>query len=111
MKLTYDKEADALYIYIGTVPSERPGTVSRTEGYWPIHFDYTKGNVLEGVEIMDASTLFSARFLDSLSWNEQSVNKNLLNQIILELEKSNVSDVEAKVQIDRLLTILRRAKI
>lgn len=52
MKITYDKEADAVYIAI----SERKEVV-RTEGDWPIHMDFSKNDKLIGIEIMQASQM------------------------------------------------------
>jgi len=108
MIIQYDKEADAIYIYTGVKPPGTAGVAKRTDGYWPIFFDYTKENKLYGIEILDASTFFHASLLDSLSWEEQPVTRDLLDQMMQGLEKSNPSDPDEQDEINRLLKILRR---
>lgn len=52
MKITYDAEADAMYIYLQGKPGE---TVSRTEELGEgIAVDYGPGEVVFGIEILDA---------------------------------------------------------
>ena len=58
MKLTYDKGADAAYIYLADIP---PGGAKKTYPCDPlkvngmINLDFDANGVLIGVEVMDAS--------------------------------------------------------
>jgi uncharacterized protein YuzE len=53
MKITYDAEADAMYIYLQGKPGD---TAARTEELGGgIAVDYGPGGVVFGVEILDAS--------------------------------------------------------
>ena len=53
MKITYDADADALYIYLQGKPGEQ---VSRTEELEDgIAVDYGPGGAVFGIEILDAS--------------------------------------------------------
>lgn len=60
MKVTYDKEADAVYIYFPDIP---PGVVE-TQGEWPIHVDMASNGQVAGIEILEASTILSQEYLD-----------------------------------------------
>lgn len=54
MKITYDKEVDAKYIYLQ--PEIAPGSVKRTEQISEgVHVDYSAGGTVLGVEILDAT--------------------------------------------------------
>lgn len=53
MKITYDPEADAMYIYLQGNPDEK---VEHTEELGDgIAIDYGEGDTVMGVEILDAS--------------------------------------------------------
>lgn len=58
MKITYDRDADAAYIYLISID---PGQVARTYSCDPgevngmINLDFDKNGVLIGIEILDAS--------------------------------------------------------
>lgn len=58
IKVTYDKEADAVYIYLTVIP---PAGVAFTYPCDPletkgmINLDFNKNNQLLGIEVMDAS--------------------------------------------------------
>lgn len=52
MRVTYDKEADAVYIYL----SEK-SNVFKSKGEWPINFDLSKEGKLIGIEILQASQI------------------------------------------------------
>jgi len=53
MKITYDAEADAMYIYLQGKPGEK---VSRTQELGDgIAIDYGPGGAVFGIEILDAS--------------------------------------------------------
>lgn len=64
MRITYDKEADAVYVYLGaTAPGEvvgpRAGGAGRTvdtEGQGLTMLDYDAAGRLRGVEVLNAST-------------------------------------------------------
>lgn len=62
MKITYDKEADAAYIYFREIS---PGEVADTQGIWPIHVDIAKDGEILGIEVMDASTILTYKVLES----------------------------------------------
>ena len=62
MKLKYDKESDAAYIYLGEAKS---GEVASTQVDWPIHIDITEDGTVVGIEIMDASTILTQQVLES----------------------------------------------
>jgi uncharacterized protein YuzE len=73
MKITYDKKADAVYIYTmpeTTDPKTAFGIVARTEGDWPVHLDFSKDGKLLGVEIMDASGTINIEYLRTLDFVE-----------------------------------------
>ena len=63
MKRTYDKEANAVYIYIDQSENKE---VDSTDGEWPFNVDLDKdGNVI-GIEVMDANTIFTSQYLESM---------------------------------------------
>lgn len=71
MKITYDKEANAVYIYLNPKAankSKNKGIVARTEGNWPIHLDFSKNDELLGIEIMDASKIVNLSYLKKLEF-------------------------------------------
>jgi len=51
MKITYDPEVDAAYIYL----TEERGEVTTVKANEHIFFDYGKADELVGIEILDAS--------------------------------------------------------
>ena len=59
MKITYDKSVDALYIYFIPALETKWGIVTRSEGDYPIHLDFTKDGQLFGIEILDASKIIN----------------------------------------------------
>lgn len=65
MKLTYDKKADAAYIYFSNFPAD---TVDKTYPCDPqevegmINLDFTNGKLV-GIEVMDASKKLSEELL------------------------------------------------
>ena len=62
MKITYDSEADALYIYF------REGKVARTrEAAGGIQVDEDAGGRVVGIEILDYSTRVSPEAVKSIS--------------------------------------------
>ena len=62
MRITYDKEADAAYIYIKypIKKGEAKKTIPTDAG--PI-FDFDKKSKLLGIEILDASKVLNKKFL------------------------------------------------
>ena len=62
MKLEYDKEADAAYIYIDD-PIEDGGVKKTIELNENIILDFDKNNKLIGVEILDASKVLKKKVL------------------------------------------------
>lgn len=63
MKITYDKEADALYLYF------QEGTFSRTkEVEEGIVLDIGKGNKILGIEILDASKKIKPKNMNYLNF-------------------------------------------
>jgi uncharacterized protein YuzE len=58
MKIRYDKEADAAYIYIRSPISK--GEVRRSERINGIIFDFDKRERLIGIEVLSASKTFPA---------------------------------------------------
>ena len=58
MKITYDENADAAYIYLKDIP---PGGVKKTYPCDPneingmINLDFDENNILVGIEVLDAS--------------------------------------------------------
>lgn len=63
MRVTYDKDSDAVYIEFKTV-KEVGGYSELTQGEWPINVNITKKGVLMGIEIMNARSILSQDFLD-----------------------------------------------
>ena len=57
MLITYDKDADAVYLHFDPENATKFGVVKKTIGDYPIHLDFTKEGQLFGVEILEASTL------------------------------------------------------
>lgn len=70
MKITYDKAADAAYIYLAGAYEQQVAWVKRTylcdpvENDAMINLDFDSGNKLGGIEIMDASKLLPKELLD-----------------------------------------------
>lgn len=66
IKLTYDKQADAAYIYFSTFPVDK---VEKTYSCDPkeingmINLDFVEGKLV-GVEVMDASKKLAKELLD-----------------------------------------------
>ena len=67
IQLTYDKEADAAYIYFSNFPADR---VEKTYSCDPIevngmiNLDFDGKGALIGIEVMDASKKLSKEILD-----------------------------------------------
>lgn len=70
MKITYDKKADAAYIYLLDEKDIEIGWVSKTYTCDPseingmINLDFDKENHLGGIEVMDASKKLPKYILD-----------------------------------------------
>lgn len=66
MKITYDKNADAAYIYLKNIP---PGGVKKTYLCDPnevgsmINLDFDENNILVGIEVLDASKKLPQEYL------------------------------------------------
>jgi len=71
MKITYDKEVDAAYIYLKSNADVFPGWVSKTYPCDPnevngmINLDFDAEGLLGGIEILDASKKLPKDILDS----------------------------------------------
>lgn len=65
MKITYDHEADAVYMCI----NESNVDVVDTQGEWPYHVDLSEDGKIVGIEVMDARTVFNKDYLSSLIGN------------------------------------------
>ena len=62
MKMTYDKEANAVYVYF----DEEDTKAARTERGWPFNVDLDgEGNVV-GLEIMDADKVLNSEYLSKI---------------------------------------------
>ncbi len=67
IKITYDKKADAAYIYFSEFPAEK---VARTYPCDPnevdgmINLDFDENNKFIGIEVMDASKKLPKELLD-----------------------------------------------
>ena len=56
MRVTYDREADAAYIFLKEI---RPGSVERTEKVSEgMLVDFGKGNVILGIEVLGPNKIF-----------------------------------------------------
>ncbi len=67
IKITYDKKADAAYIYFSEFPAEKvartyPCDPSEVDGM--INLDFDENNKFIGIEVMDASKKLSKELLD-----------------------------------------------
>jgi uncharacterized protein YuzE len=62
VRVTYDKEADAAYIYFDV-----EGKVESTQGDWPFNVDINSDGEVLGFEIMDASKVMSPEYLSNHS--------------------------------------------
>lgn len=60
MKITYDEEADALYITFSKK------TVEKTKGDYPVHIDYSSKDKLVGIEILEATKLIEVKVLEEI---------------------------------------------
>lgn len=69
MLVTYDKEADAVYIYLAPESAKSAETV----GDWPYHIDLDEKGQPIGIEVMDASSIFSQEYLDK---NTERIDRN-----------------------------------
>lgn len=71
MKITYDKEADAAYIYLDPSLSMKSGWVAKTYPCDPqevncmINLDFDEDGKLGGIEIIDASKKLPQPLLDN----------------------------------------------
>ena len=68
MRITYDKTADAAYVYL--ISQIAPGQVARTETCEiregvQVNFDFDKQGRLLGLEILDASKLLTPETLQN----------------------------------------------
>ena len=72
MKITYDKEADAAYIYLIDEENVKPEWVKHTYSCDPesvdgmINLDFDAGGKLGGIEIMDASKKLPSELLSKI---------------------------------------------
>lgn len=70
MKITYDKNADAIYIYLNSEKQGVSGWVKKTymcdvdEVGGIINMDFDENNYLSGIEVLDASKKLSKDFID-----------------------------------------------
>jgi uncharacterized protein YuzE len=70
MKITYDKEADAAYIYLIEDKDVKPQWVKHTYSCDPdsvkgmINLDFDENDKLGGIEILDASKKLPSSLLD-----------------------------------------------
>ena len=75
VKITYDKNADAAYIYLTDIP---PAGVAFTYPCDPIeingmiNLDFDKNNQLLGIEIMDASKKLPKEIIESATRMDKS---------------------------------------
>ncbi len=75
MKLVYDKEADAAYIYIA--PSIKRKEVKKTvEINQDVYLDYDKNGKILGLEILSASKLINKKTIASAKKNRKTAAKN-----------------------------------
>jgi len=70
MKITYDKEADAIYIYFIPESEIKAGIVSKTKGEWPVQVDFSKDDKIVGVEILQASQILCINELKKLKFEK-----------------------------------------
>ena len=60
MILKYDKDADAAYItFVNDAKSVK------TYGEWPFHVDVDETGAVIGIEVMDASKVIDAKYLEN----------------------------------------------
>lgn len=75
MKISYDKTADVVYIYLNKVASEggkeSAGIVAETGGEYPVAIDYDKNKQIIGIEIVHASKILDIEFLKKLEFKER----------------------------------------
>jgi len=109
MKITYDKTADAIYIYLLPEPKDSWGIVDETTGLWPFHFDYTKDGKLFGIEVMDASFIFSKKFLNSLK-KSQPLTKTFIHIMIKELKLLKGRYSEKQKLVSQLIKALENVQ-
>ncbi len=82
MKITYDKSIDALYVYILEISLLKTfKIVKKTEGDWPIHFDFTKDNQLFGIEILESKRYFSKQTLDKIITKDNTAIIAIINDL------------------------------
>lgn len=82
MHITYSKRVEAIYIYLLNVPFFKMfGVVKKTEGDWPIHFDYTKDNKLFGIEILESKRYFSGKTLEKIIRKDKSAPIDMVNDL------------------------------
>lgn len=65
MRITYDKEADAIYIYL--IENEK---ISESKGEWPINLDLSKDGKLIGIEILQASKVVDINNLKKIKFEK-----------------------------------------
>ena len=54
MKITYDKEADAIYIYFMPEKRRRMHPYKETIGDYPVNIDISKDDRILGIEVLHA---------------------------------------------------------
>lgn len=71
MKITYDKLADAVYIYLTYTKNQTTNTdsfeIKKIIPFGDINIDFDKNNLIVGIEILEASRHLSKKFLKSLN--------------------------------------------
>lgn len=71
MKITYDKSADAVYIYLTCIKNQTTSTdsfeIKKIIPFGDINIDFDKNNLIVGIEILEASKHLSGEFLKGLN--------------------------------------------
>ena len=70
MKITYDPNADAVYIYLQPDKLHKRGVAKNTRGDYPIHLDFMDNGHLFGIEILEASKMIDIDNLKRLDFEE-----------------------------------------
>ena len=68
MKITYDKEADAIYIDLTSPEKRKKLKYKESRGDWPVHVDFSEDEKLLGVEILQASQMVDVDYLKKLKF-------------------------------------------
>lgn len=64
MLVTYDHEADAVYICLNEEKSNEPGIVAQTQGDWPFHIDLDAEGYVFDIEVLDASKVLNQDYIN-----------------------------------------------